>query len=405
MRNVDWTSVRRQFLLPPGEVYLNAGTMSALPRPVYERQIALMASAERNPTLIGAMRGKRPLWEVHRRLGDYLGVAPRDLVLHFNVTHALNQALACLPWPRGGEILASDLEYGSIGMAARATCLRCGMAFRRFEMPPRPDTEEAMVRAVVDALSPRTAGVILSHVTCDNGLVTPVARIAAALRERGVRFIVDGAHAVGLVPLRLGETDIALYAGHLHTWFLGPRGTAFLYVARHLQERMAPHIVGFGGAPGVEPSRPEGSAPEEGDFPGMFRLQGTLDWSAFHAIPAALAFREEIGEARIRARIAELDAYARRRLEGDLGLTSLSPRPEFHAGLLAFELPQEAGRAFRPTHVPHGLAAQFHERTGITIAIGGTPGERMRIRVSPHIWNSEEDLDRLCAALRPLWSR
>lgn len=397
----DWQQVRNEFMLRKDRIYLNGGTRSALPRPVFEAQVALMASAEEDPTLVGAARG-RQLWPAHERLGAYIGAAPEDFVFQVNVTHAMNLALLSVPWPRDGELLVSDLEYGSIVNACKALCLRVGMAIRRFALPPQPESEEQMIQAVLGALSRQTVGVVVSHVTCGNGLVVPVEKLAPLLRERNVRLIVDGAHAVGLVPVRLGETQIDLCGAQLNKWFMGPRSASFLYAARWVQPVMTPVVVGFGGAPGVERAHHESFAPPGRAFAHMFSLQGTMDWSPILAVIETLKFRERIGEERILARIRELNAYVRRRLGDELGFRCLSPKPEFNAGMVLYDLGRPRHWKPRTDAVGNTLPAQFAEAFGITPAIHFTRDGSLHLRVSTHIWNTESDIDRLADVLRDL---
>jgi isopenicillin-N epimerase len=390
---VNWEAVRGQFMLAPDEVYLNAGTFSALPRPVWEELTQAIARAEANPTRLAAWNRGKPLWAAQAQIARYLAAAPEDIIFHINVTHALNQALFCLPWPRGGEFLVSDLEYGAIVNAAREVARRRRMRTRVFALPPRPGSDDEVIEAVLSALSPDTVGLLLSHVTTSTGLVTPVERLGAELRRRGVRFIVDGAHGPGLVPLDLGRSSVDAYGGNLHKWFMGPKGTAFLYVARDLQPTMRPHVVGWGGA--SQRPLPRDPAPDTGasyPFQRVFQLQGLFDVSPFLALPATLDFRRSLGEERIRRRIAGLCGLVRERLGEGLGLECVSPPAALSAGLVTFHLPAgcQGGPLQEDLYARHRITvAAWQDRAGVEI-----------LRVSPHVWNVESDIDRLAAALR-----
>lgn len=384
-------SRKADFLLARGETYLNAGTFSALPRAVLSSQARLMAEAEANPTRIAAWRGRGPLWRVHRKLAASLGADPRGLVLHVNVTQALNQALFGLKWPKGGEFLASSEEYGAVVNAAREVARRRGMTFRIFDLPAMPRSEGELVACVEAALSPRTVGVLLSHVTSSRGLCLPIARVARALLRRGVRLVVDGAHAPGLVPLDLRKLGASIYGGNLHKWFMGPKGTGFLHVAAPLRGEMEPQAVGWGGVP--RDSRPAGDAHpgNPGRFYHVFRSQGLRDFSPFLALEAAIAYRRALGERAIRGRVAELCEAARQELGGRLGLRCLSPRPPLQAGLVAFEPPPAWRRA--------SADSLLFQRHRITVATWKDARLGWILRVSPHIWNDERDLRKLADAL------
>ena len=393
-KGVDWTRVSEKFMLAPDEIYLNAGTFSALPRAVYDAQIRHMAEADLNPTRRAAWNRRDPMWAAQKAVAGYLGADPNDIVLHYNITQAMNQAIFCLPWPDRGEFLVSDLEYGAIVNAVREMCRRRGLTVRVFKLPRDPRSTDELAEAILSEAGPQAVGMLLSHVISATGMVTPVERIGAALRQRGVRLLVDGAHGPGLLPLSLAQTEIDIYAGNFHKWFLGPKGTGFLYVARRLQESMQPHIVGWGGATQKRVQHSDELLGGQTPFQAVFCIQGLMDASPFLALTATLEFRRSIGEEAIRARIGELLAHARQRLSGDLGLTVRSPRPGMHAGLTAFEVP--FGR--NPREMETRLFTEHH----ITIA-GWTEAPGLSIlRVSAHIWNSPADIDRLAEALRKI---
>jgi len=377
-----------RFMLSRDEIYLNAGTFSALPRVVYDRLVQLISSAEANPTRVAAQRKREPLWQVQERIAAYLGAEARDLVFEVNVTEALNAALLGYPWPRGGELLIAEREYPSIIRAAETAAARRGMTIRRFDFPEQPGSDDQLVDAIEASLSERTAGVLISHVGCTNGQVTPLKRIAALLSSRDIRLVVDGAHGPGLIPLSLADSGVDFYGGNLHKWFMGPKGTGFVYVRRDLHERMEPNVVGFDGTM-VDDGRPlhEPIAGIPDRFPCVFRLHGLRDVSPFLALDATLQFREEVGEAWIMERVAALCTYVRERL----GLPVMSPPPPFHAGLVTVEPPAK-WRVQDATQV-------VYDRHKITVPIWRTNEGRWIMRVSPHIWNSEADIDRLAEAV------
>jgi len=382
-------------MLAPDEIYLNAGTFSALPRPVYDALIRHIAEAEANPTRVAAANRLKPMWSAQADIAEYVGAPPEDILFHINVTHALNQALFGMRWPGRGEMLVSDLEYGAIVNAACEAARRSGLTVRRFALPRQPAGAEDLADAVLDAVSGDTVGLLISHVVSATGMVVPVERLAPRLRERGVRLVVDGAHGPGLVPLRLGETQIDFYGGNLHKWFMGPKGTAFLYVAPELHQQMQPQVVGWGGVE-LAPARfrAHDANGTRQPFQHVFQLQGLHDASPFLALKATLDFRAAVGEENILGRIAELAAYARQRLCGDLGLEAASPDRGISAGLVACRVPAPyKGRE---------LAEELFRRHRITaVAWEEKPGVHM-LRVSAHIWNSPAHIDRLAEAVAEL---
>lgn len=103
----------------------------------------------------------------------------------------------------------------------------------------------------------------------------PLARIIALLKAEGVRVLVDGAHAVGQVPLNLTQSGADWYVSNAHKWLYAPRATAFLYAAPDVRGMTKPHVV---------------SHFIDLSFPQSFDYLGTRDYTAWLAMPAVLAF-------------------------------------------------------------------------------------------------------------------
>lgn len=125
-----WKPVRSQFLLGPGEVYLNTGSFGAIPRPVFDCATDAMRRRELNPTR-QAQAGGLGVSEARRKLGAFLNVAPEDLAFTFNVTMSINMIVHGLTWEAGDEILASDQEYGAIDNCLHLATRKYGVAVKR----------------------------------------------------------------------------------------------------------------------------------------------------------------------------------------------------------------------------------------------------------------------------------
>jgi isopenicillin-N epimerase len=137
---------------------------------------------------------------------------------------------------------------------------------------PCPD-EESVIEAVVRGASARTRVALIDHVTSPTALILPVHRLVQELTSRGIDTLVDGAHAPGMVPLRLGDLGAAYYTGNAHKWLCAPKGAAFLHVRRDRHAGMHPNVISHGYTAG---------------FQAEFDWIGTLDPTPWLCIPAAL---------------------------------------------------------------------------------------------------------------------
>jgi isopenicillin-N epimerase len=191
---------------------------------------------------------------------------------------------------------------------------------------------------------------------------------------------VDGPHAPAQVPLEIDRLGCDFYCASCHKWLSAPFGSGFLYVAPEHQAAVQPLVLSWGRL-----------APQQVDcWSDEFVWSGTQDPSAFLAVPAAIAFLQSIGVERFRRETHELARYARQRL---LELAAGEPL-----------VPDSAGWYGSMAHVPlpDGDAAALQDRLWSDYAIE-VPiirwQERRWIRVSCHLYNVRDDIDRLVVAL------
>lgn len=306
-------------------IFLNQGSYGAVPRVVQQAHARLREEMDRHPDAF--MQRVRPLEgaavrEVAAKIGDFTGTTADHIALMENTTSAIQAVLNSLPFQPGDQILATDHQYNAVRLAVEARCRQTG-AEPVVVRIPLPTSHESIVGQVLAAAGPRVRLALVDHITSSTALVFPVAQIAAELRRRGIPLFVDGAHAIGHVPLDLPAIGADWYVSNLHKWLYAPRGTAMLYASGAAMSLTRPlvtsHYVELG-------------------FPRAFDYVGTRDYSVWLAAPAALDFHRELGAERLRAHQAMLVAHGSRALE-DVGAQAIAP-PALSPAMRAFRLPQ-----------------------------------------------------------------
>src|SRR5262249_6906120 len=136
-------------------------------------------------------------------IASFVGARPENLVFVTNTTVGVNTILASLALGSGDEIVITDHGYGACNNAARYWAGRAGARVVTASVSVPVHGPDEIARQVLAAVGPRTRLVLVDHVTSPTGIVFPAAEIVAALRERGVLSLVDGAHAPGMLPLEL----------------------------------------------------------------------------------------------------------------------------------------------------------------------------------------------------------
>jgi selenocysteine lyase/cysteine desulfurase len=375
-------TLRDEYALDPALVYLNHGAIGTVPRAVQEAQREYLRICESNPALYVWGDAWEQAWdEARQRTAAFAGADGKDLAILRSTTEAFNVLAHGLPLGRGDEVLFSNLNHAGASLCWDHFAGEKGFEVRRFEIPLEdvPEiTTDRIVERHVDAIGPRTRALVLPHVDNIVGLRHPVREIAAAARERGVEFVlVDGAQAVAVFPVDIGELGVDAYATSAHKWTQAPKGLGWLWTSAALRERLRPLIVTWG------QKRWQGTAR-------VYEDHGTRDLPTILSLGDAVAFQTELGIEHTTARRRALFDAFRDRVDAEPGLVWRSPRT-FDAGASLFAVQVEGGGV-------EELANRLAAAHGIAVrAFGGEVGQ---IRISPNAATTDAEVERFFAALR-----
>ena len=319
-------------LLDPTVTMLNTGSFGPLPRPVFDRVTELRRQLAAGPTDFFVRRLPPLLWHARERLAG----VPRHRARTGSSSPPTCRRRSTSS-PRGcgsrrpGEVLLTDHEYGAMLWCWERAGQRQGLTLRTFPLPTMPRDPGEIVEAAVKAMTPRTRLFFFSHVLSPTGLVLPAKELCAEARRRGILTVVDGAHALAMIPLDVAEVGADFYTGNCHKWLLAPTGAGFLVVGPGNEDRLQPLHVSWGYYPDKYPLGELTSAtgPDDRDAYGstprmrFLEFEGTRDVCPWLAVPEAIDFQAALGWEHVRGRIAELSAYTRK----VIGLTPATPEP------------------------------------------------------------------------------
>jgi selenocysteine lyase/cysteine desulfurase len=218
--------------------------------------------------------------------------------------------------------------------------------------------------------------------------VLPIQEICAFCRERGILSVIDGAQAMGQIPVDLHDLGCDFYVASGHKWLLGPKGTGLLYVREEMLDRWKPSYVGAYSDAGFNLM--------EGRFerlrPARASEYGTRNTPLLMGLAAAFDLLDTIGENAFVERGQALASRLRERLTPLDGARVVTPAGDgASASILSFELPASGGNPWDWCNMlrrDHGMRLRPVAEGGLTA-----------VRASTHLCNSEDEVDQLAEAL------
>jgi isopenicillin-N epimerase len=370
-----WAELRRQWLLAADHVNLNCGSVGCSPLPVLNAMIDHLLSAEafREPGYPWFGYEENPrLRQLRDALAGYLHCKRDELALVRNATEGNNVVCNGLDLKPGDEVLLTDQEHPGGRCCWEQKAARFGIKLAFVNLPRPPASADEIVERFRRALTARTRVMAFSHITTVTGVVLPAKELCKLARQHDVLTHIDGAHAIGQIPLDLHDLGCDSYATSPHKWLCAPKGTGTLYVNEKMQDRLWVTIA---------------AAEWRNRALKAYRFSniGTSNLSVMVGLKAALDFHQAIGPARVYARIHEQATRVRDRIRTHPQLRLANASADaFFGGLVSFE------------PVKGDLKRVLAELAARNVRVAGSP---QRIRVATHIFTQPTELNALFDAI------
>lgn len=375
-----WRRVRAEFLLNPGVVHLNCGSLGATPRLVIDAVAAYLRAVEGDPVHTVWGRLGEGMEEVRAKAAEFIGAQVEEVALTRNTTEGMNAIASGLKLSAGDEILTTNHEHGGGMVCWQYLAKRLGVKVVYLKMPAPVQSKDQILQLVEDHLTPRTRVCSFSHVETITGLQMPLADIARLTRPRGILLVGDGAQAPGMLAVDVKALGVDAYASSSHKWLLAPKGSGLLYIRKEVQDQIQPVMLYDG-------------------YRAYTGAIGTREVPNILGHGVAIDFHNAIGRERVEARCRQLNAYLRQRLSQCPALRLLTPeQPELSSGIVTFAVDPAKGRNDQLAgylQEEHGIMVKVVPPTYAYVPDPDVPRENYNaLRFSTHIFNSESELDR-----------
>lgn len=373
---MDPSQIRELFPATRRYAYLNHAAVAALPHPVLEAMSHYLIER--------SSHGSEALcqWEDHLEgirhvTARFVGAHPDEITFTSSVSHGLNIIAAGLNWLPGDNLICAETEFPA-NVYPWTNLRRRGVEVRF----AKARDNRIVAEDFATLMDNRTRLVAVSLVEFGTGYRNDIDALAELCHERGACLCVDGIQGIGALQFDVGQTPIHFLATQAAKWMLGPVGIGFLYMRRDLLSRVEPVMAGWRSVVDRDdyycydsPLRTSGERFEP----------GSLSFSGLIGMEAAIKFLLSIGLQTIEARILNLTDFliAGLKSRGCIITTPIARRRE-RSGIICFRHPSVA-------------SATLAERLWAADVIVSQRGNI--IRVSPHFYNTEEDLRRLLNTL------
>lgn len=365
----------------------NAGA-ALMPRPVID---AVYAHLELEASIGGYEAKEKNIESVERvydALAAMLTCRPDEIAVIENATRAWDMAFYSIAFKPGDRILTAASEYASNYIAYLQVGRKTGAVV---EVIPDDEHGQVSIKALKNRLDERVKLISITHVPTNNGLVNPAKAVGAVAREAGILYLLDACQSAGQMPLNVEELGCDILSGTGRKYLRGPRGTGFLYVRRELIERLEPpfldlHAAELVGKNGYKIRRDARRFENwETNYAAKVGLGVAVDYARSWGLDSIWERTRELGES-LRSRLSEFPQIDIR----DVGLE--------RCGIVCFTVegkaPQEIRRALNSKGINVWVSAPQDSRLD---AEAETMPEF--VRASVHYYNSEDEIDRLIAAL------
>ncbi|NNC84630.1 MAG: aminotransferase class V-fold PLP-dependent enzyme [Bacteroidia bacterium] len=375
---LDWNEIREQFPISSNEiVQFNSGSSGTMPIAVQKELMELIKTMNAMPPYEALDMWENERSRTKERIASMLGVTKEELAFVRNTTEGLNNVLMGLPLKKDDEVICSNVDYPYPIYSINQRVEREGIQKVEVQLDLMQNSNEEIVEAYKNAITDKTKLILLTHMTHREGHILPISKICDMAHANGVEVLVDAAHSFAHVEHTISEFGCDYYATSLHKWLNAPHGTGLLYVAKSK-------------IPKIFPLSP--SDKKQNDNMVKFEYIGTRSFAHELGIGPALEFLEITGLTAKQEHLHALKKYWTDKVKNlkNVQLHSNTSQDKSCA-IASFQIIGKSAGA---------ILNQFEKEFKLHLKATGYKGEVGFLRVSPNIFTSYNNLDRLVDAIR-----
>ena len=225
-----WEDFRKRFRTDDAFIDLRCKRVSSVPISTLDHLTGQLNHIQALPSLRYSGFASGDKEQLRSRIATELNAGANEVALMRNTTEALNNAIMGFPFKKGDEVIVATHEYDSMIASLRQQELLKGIKVVEIQVPYKPESQEQIVQAYREAITPRTKMFLVSHVIWISGQIYPVKEICKLARKAGIFTVIDAAQSFSHIPVDVEDIGCDYLGASLHKWAAAPLGTGFLYI-------------------------------------------------------------------------------------------------------------------------------------------------------------------------------
>jgi selenocysteine lyase/cysteine desulfurase len=376
-----WSWIREAYTVSPNIINLNNGGVAPQPKVVQDAHIRYYQYCNEAPSYYMWQildQGREPLRE---KLALLCGCDKDEVAINRNSTEGLNTVIFGLNLKAGDEVVLTKQDYPNMINAWKQREKRDGIKLIWVDLHLPEENEDVLANQYINAFTPRTKVVMVTHLINWCGQIMPVRKVAEAAHKLGIDVIADGAHTLAHFDFKIPELGCDYFASSLHKWLSAPFGSGLLYIRKEKIKDVWALLSN---------NEPDGSDIRK------FESLGTRSFAAEMAIGAAVDFHDTMGNKRKEARLRMLKNYWVNQVKHHPAVSFNQPKSNHLSCAIASlsiagKKPEEVSSELFNKYKIHTVAINWENIHGV--------------RVTPNVYTSLKDLDKLAGSVLAIAGR
>ncbi len=374
-----WEGIRKGFRIKPDYINLENGYYCFLPEETLEKFIAHVREINFQGSYYMRIKKFDDNKAMAAKLAVLAGCSAEELVITRNTSESLDLVIGGTHWQAGDEAVMAEQDYGAMLDMFKLVAKRHGVINKIISVPNHPASDEEIVNLYANAITPKTKLLMVCHMINITGQILPIRKICDMAHSKGVKVLVDGAHAFAHINFSIPDLHCDYYGSSLHKWLSVPLGLGILYVK---QENIST----------IWPLLGESEDIPVNDIRSLNHI-GTPPVHTYLAVENAIDYYLKIGRERKEERLRYLQLYWSSKVRNMPGVVVNTPAQAARSCGIA----NVGIKDMKPAELAATLLKKYKIYT-VAIDYANVHG----CRITPNIYTTPKELDQFVIALKEM---